>query len=185
LAKIPYIKEAIKNVFQSPVTNKYPHVKPEVPKDYRGKLKFNPDLCVGCGMCMRVCSPSSITKDVKNIEDAQEITLNFDMTSCTFCKMCADFCAKKAIDFTQEYSLIGTADDRSAFMVSGTFVKKLPPKPAPKPVPPAGQTAAAAAPAKPAAPAATAQTAAPAAAPKAAEQPKAPDKKEEAAENNK
>ena len=27
----------------------------------------------------------------------QEVTFTFDMTSCTFCAMCSDFCAKKAI----------------------------------------------------------------------------------------
>jgi formate hydrogenlyase subunit 6/NADH:ubiquinone oxidoreductase subunit I len=134
LAKIPYIKEAVKSFFQSPVTNKYPYVKPEIPKDFRGKIKFHADLCVGCGMCMRVCSPTSITKTVKNVEDAQEITMSFDMGSCTFCKMCADFCGKKAIEFTSEYSLISTADDKSCMLVEGTFIKKLPPKPAPKPV---------------------------------------------------
>lgn len=134
MAKVPYIKEAIKSFFQSPVTNKYPYVKPEIPKDFRGKIKFKPELCVGCGMCIRVCSPNAIVKSVKNVDDTQEITLSFDMGSCTFCKMCADFCAKKAIELTEEYSLIGTAGNKESLMVSGTFVKKLPPKPAPKPV---------------------------------------------------
>lgn len=134
MARIPFIKEAVKSLFKSPVTNKYPYVKPVVPEGYRGKIKFNADLCIGCGLCIRVCSPSCITKSVKTNTDTQEITMNFDMAACTFCKMCADFCPKNAIDFTTEYSLISVSGDRSNLIEEGTFVKKLPPKPAPKPV---------------------------------------------------
>jgi formate hydrogenlyase subunit 6/NADH:ubiquinone oxidoreductase subunit I len=146
LAKIPFIKEAVKSIFKSPVTNMYPYSQPVVPKDYRGKILFNADLCVGCGMCMRVCSPSSITKSVKTNEDTQDITMTFDMSSCTFCGMCADFCGKKAIGFSPEYSMLALSGDKSALIVEGTFTKKLPPKPAPKPVAPAANPAAAAQP---------------------------------------
>jgi formate hydrogenlyase subunit 6/NADH:ubiquinone oxidoreductase subunit I len=137
MTKIPFIKEAIKSLFKSPVTDKYPHTKPEVPEGYRGKIKFNADLCVGCGMCIRVCSAESITKSVKSLADSQEITLRFDLGSCTFCKMCADFCGKKAIEFTPEYSLISVSGDKSNLIVEGSFIKKLPPKPATKTVAPA------------------------------------------------
>jgi formate hydrogenlyase subunit 6/NADH:ubiquinone oxidoreductase subunit I len=141
MAKIPFIKEAVKNLFKSPVTDKYPNVKPVVPEGYRGKIKFNADLCIGCGLCIRVCSPSCITKSVKTNTDTQEITMSFDMASCTFCKMCADFCPKNAIEFTSDYSLISVSGDRSNLIEEGTFVKKLPPKPAPKPVGAASNTA--------------------------------------------
>ena len=134
--KIPFVREAITNFFKSPVTNRYPYSQPVVPKSYRGKIRFNADLCVGCGMCMRVCSPTSITKTIKTVDDTQYITMSFDMSSCTFCGMCADFCGKKAIEFSQEYSMIAISGDKSGLVVEGTFIKKLPPKPAPKPVPP-------------------------------------------------
>jgi formate hydrogenlyase subunit 6/NADH:ubiquinone oxidoreductase subunit I len=129
MARIPYIKEALINIFKAPVTKKYPKVKPMIPQGYRGKIKFNPDLCIACGMCMRVCASQCITKTTKNIDGAQEITLSFDLGSCTFCSMCADFCGKKAIELTQEYSIIATANDKSQLIVEGTFIKKLPPKP--------------------------------------------------------
>ena len=125
--KFPYAKHALKAIFQSPLTDKYPHVKAQVPKNYRGKIKFNPELCVNCGLCMKVCSPSSITKTVKQIDGGQEITMRFDLGSCTFCSLCSDFCGKKAIELTEEYSMVTT--DKSTLFVEGTFVKKLPPKP--------------------------------------------------------
>ena len=127
----PYIKDALKGFFQIPLTDKYPNEKVDIPQNFRGKISFNSELCVGCGMCMRVCSPQSITKEVKTIEGGQEITMNFDLGSCTFCGMCADFCGKKAIELTEEYSMV--SKDKSTLYVSGTFVKKLPPKPPVKP----------------------------------------------------
>jgi formate hydrogenlyase subunit 6/NADH:ubiquinone oxidoreductase subunit I len=85
-------------------------------------------------MCIKVCSPASITKNVKTVGETQEITMSFDMASCTFCGMCADFCGKKAIEFSREYSMIVLSSDKSSLVVEGTFTKKLPPKAAPKPV---------------------------------------------------
>jgi len=49
------------------------------------------------------------------------------MTSCTFCGLCSDFCAKKAITLTDDYMMTGTtAED---FLVVGKVIKKAPPKP--------------------------------------------------------
>jgi len=129
MAKIPYAKEALKNLFKSPVTKKYPQVAADIPEGYRGKIKFDADTCVGCGMCIRVCAAGSIEKKIIQKEGAQEITMTFNMGSCTFCGLCSDFCPKNSIELTKEYSMITGAGE--SIIVSGTFEKKLPPKPDP------------------------------------------------------
>ena len=49
------------------------------------------------------------------------------MTICTFCAMCSDFCAKKAIKLSDDYMIVGTkAED---FLLTKSFIKKAPPKP--------------------------------------------------------
>lgn len=125
-SKVPFFTEAIKNFFKSPVTNKYPAVPVEAPKNYRGKIKFDSALCVGCGMCIRVCSPGAITKTVEKADDGQKITMTFNLGSCTYCGFCADFCGRKAIKLTQDYHLAIT--DKKELIESGVFIKKLPPK---------------------------------------------------------
>lgn len=132
--KIPYIKDAFKNLFKPPVTEKYPFVKIQTPEHFRGKIKYNPDTCLGCGMCIRVCSPGAITKTVENVEGGQKITMHFNLGSCTFCQMCADFCPRKSIELTQEYSMVTT--NKENLFVEGSFIKKLPPRPPVKAVPP-------------------------------------------------
>lgn len=127
--KFPFLGFAIKDLFSKPSTEKYPFVKKEAPEGFRGKIVFHPDRCLACGMCIRVCSPGAITmiKGEKTSE-GEKITMEFNLNSCTFCQMCADFCPKKSIELTREYSMIATNKDD--LVVSGSFIKKLPQKPA-------------------------------------------------------
>lgn len=130
--KFPFIKEAVSSLFKKPSTELYPFVKKEAPAGYRGKIVFDPEKCIACGMCIRVCAPGAITKTSEKVEDGERVTMEFFLGRCTFCQMCADFCPKKAIELTNEYSMVtGNKED---LKVSGTFIKKLPLKP---PVPPA------------------------------------------------
>ncbi len=142
----PYIKEALTQVFGKPSTENFPAVIPEAPDGYRGRIVYHPELCINCGLCLRVCAPQCMTKTAVPLENGdQEITMTFDLGSCTFCSLCADFCTRKAIELTKDYMMI--AEKRDDLIVSGTFIKK-------KPVPKAKPAAAPAAAAKPATPAA-------------------------------
>lgn len=123
---IPYLKEALGNLFKKPVTSSFPETPVETPKNYRGRIDFNADNCIGCGMCIRVCSPGAITKTVKAVEEGQEITMEFDLGSCTFCGMCSDFCPKKTIALTGDSQMVEL--NKENFKVSGSFIKKSPPK---------------------------------------------------------
>ena len=130
--KFPFIKEAVTHAFSKPSTEKYPLVKKEAPKGYRGKIVFHADKCVNCGMCMKVCAPGAISRTIKKLDDGDEITFEFYLGSCTFCQMCADFCPRKSIELTQEYSMV--AQNEEDLKVRGTFIKKAPVKAASNPV---------------------------------------------------
>jgi len=127
--RFPFLTYAIKGLFSKPVTEKYPFVLKEAPEGYRGRIEYDPEKCIGCGMCVRVCSPGAITLTKgEKTEEGEKITLKFQLSSCTFCKLCADFCPKKAIKLTKDYSMAVTnVEDLN---VSGSFIKKLPQKPA-------------------------------------------------------
>jgi len=125
--KFPYLKEAIKSVFRKPSTEIYPKVNKEAPEGYRGKINYYPEKCVNCGMCIRVCAPGCITRTIEKTEEGDKITFNFYQGQCTFCSLCADFCPRGAIELTKNYHLAVT--DEKDLLVSGTFIKKLPPKP--------------------------------------------------------
>lgn len=127
--KAPYIKEAIQNLFKEPLT-KTGNDEKENPDGYRGRIEFNKDVCIGCGLCQRVCSPGAIDKITKSIEGGQEITMRYDLGSCTYCGFCSEICPKKALTLTKESNIVVT--DKKDLIVEGTFIKKLPSKPPPK-----------------------------------------------------
>ena len=127
MAKFPYVREALTQAFTKPSTELYPMVKKAAPANYRGRIKFHPERCINCGLCIRVCSPGAIVRKVEKQEEGDLVTLEFHLDSCTFCQMCADFCAKKSIEMTGDYEMVAT--DPADLIESGTFLKK---KPAPK-----------------------------------------------------
>lgn len=126
MAKIPFLKHAIKHIFMPAETEKRHYKLVDAPESYRGKIKFDENSCIGCGMCIRVCAPEAITKKVEKLDGEEKVTMNFDLGSCTFCKMCEDFCPKKSIKLTKDYSLI--TRDKSNLHEEGSFIKKLPVK---------------------------------------------------------
>lgn len=129
---LPYVGTALLNLFRKPVTEKFPAGEPpKAQPGYRGRIVYHADKCINCGLCERVCAPNCMTRTQRPAPGGEpgdlEITFTFDLTSCTFCGLCADFCAKKAIELTEDYMMVG--DKKEDFLVSGTFIKKAPPKP--------------------------------------------------------
>lgn len=129
---LPYLGSALLNLFRKPATEQFPAGEPpKAQPGYRGRIAYDAAKCVNCGLCEKVCAPNCMTRTQRPAPGGEpgdlEITFTFDLTSCTFCGLCADFCAKKAITLTDDYMMTGTSHED--FLVSGTFIKKAPPKP--------------------------------------------------------
>lgn len=126
MKKIPFLKEIVKNLLSTPITDKKAMECKEGETGYRGRIEFNSETCIGCGLCTRVCASNAIEKTMKKIDEGHEITLSFDMSSCTFCGMCSDFCPKKAISLTRNCVLI--TSKKEDLKLQGSFIKKMPTK---------------------------------------------------------
>ena len=132
MAILPYLGTALTNMFKKPVTEAFPAGEPpKAQPNYRGRIAFDASKCINCGMCERVCAAGCMSRKPAPLPGGepgdQEITFTFDLTSCTFCGLCSDFCAKKAITLTDDYMMTGT--EHEEFVVTGTVIKKAPPKP--------------------------------------------------------
>lgn len=136
--ELPFIKEAIGQLFSKTSCEMYPVVPKDAAPRYRGRIKYDPEKCLGCGMCQRVCAGGAISIGKEELEEGTKITLTFDLGSCTFCSNCADFCPGKCIELTGDYHMIATKEDD--LIVTGTHVK---PKPVKKAAPAAAPAAAA------------------------------------------
>ncbi len=96
------IKQVIQSFFKKPATLLYPYVKEATLKSFRGKMKFYPEKCIGCKMCMRDCPSGAI--NVKKVGEKQ-FEIEIDLGKCIYCGQCADSCLKKAIEVGNEFEL--------------------------------------------------------------------------------
>ncbi|MCX5709231.1 MAG: 4Fe-4S binding protein [Candidatus Omnitrophica bacterium] len=95
-------KQLVSSFFKKPATLNYPAERSGMPEGFRGKLKFTPDKCIGCLMCMRDCPTGAIK--IKKIAEKQ-FECEIDLGKCIYCAQCVDSCPKKALEITQEFEL--------------------------------------------------------------------------------
>lgn len=100
--------ECIKNFFKKPFTRKYPAEKAKTYSNFRGKIKYFSEKCIGCRQCFLNCPASAITFYEKR-------RIDYDMGKCCYCGLCVDVCPVAAIAFTNEFEYAGK--DKKAFIV--------------------------------------------------------------------
>jgi formate hydrogenlyase subunit 6/NADH:ubiquinone oxidoreductase subunit I len=98
---LPFI---LKILAKKPATVLYPFVKVEMPENFRGKLKFEAEKCIGCKLCMRDCPSDAI--HITKVGDKQ-FEAELDLDKCIYCGQCVDTCPKQALCATKEYELAG------------------------------------------------------------------------------
>ncbi len=105
------LRDALSSVLGKPVTVQYLTKSGEtvpVPPNFRGVIRYDRDLCVGCLLCVRICPSGAITA-VENRKVA------FYLGRCLFCGQCAEICPKDAIELSPEFDK--TAHERTELSV--------------------------------------------------------------------
>lgn len=94
--------QAVKSLFKKPATINYPAQKANFPAGFRGKLTFDPSVCVGCKLCMKDC-PSHAIEILPGEEGKFRAVVHLD--KCIYCGQCTDSCRKGALRCTTEFEL--------------------------------------------------------------------------------
>ena len=125
--------ELLKQLFKKPATNVFPFtyypdsiikllekvgkgeakINPpvEIPKNFKGKIVFDRDECIGCKLCIKVCPAEAI----EFIPDKKKIKIHVD--HCIFCSQCNDICPKNCLNMSEEFFLADTDKSSSKLIV--------------------------------------------------------------------
>jgi len=109
------LREIWRNFPRKPATLKYPFERLEPAERFRGKQHFDPNLCVGCGLCARDC-PAKAIEMVTTPEGKKQPV--FHLYRCIFCGVCERICPRNAIKMTKFYEL--AAYDKSELVMKVT-----------------------------------------------------------------
>jgi len=90
-----FLPNIIEAVFNRPATRKYPFEKRAPFTGSRGVLTIDPDVCIYCGICSRVCPSNAITVTMK---DNKSWTLS--PHKCILCALCVEKCPVKCMKMT-------------------------------------------------------------------------------------
>ena len=113
-----------KQLFKKPWTNKFPakyqpsntteylkaveqgkaKINPPVctPENFRGKIKYDREKCIGCKLCIKVCPCEAIEYKEK------EKKIKIYLSRCCFCSQCNDICPVKCLSMSDEFLLADT-----------------------------------------------------------------------------
>jgi formate hydrogenlyase subunit 6/NADH:ubiquinone oxidoreductase subunit I len=85
---------------EGPSTVDFPFAPSEVPSNFRGRVTIEPDLCRGCGVCVRDCPAFALELEK---EGRERFRLIYHPRRCVFCGQCEETCRFGAIWQTNEF----------------------------------------------------------------------------------
>jgi len=115
------LPEVMKHLFKKVATVPYPFRKLTVPPGFRGNPVMDPNLCIGCQMCVRDCPSEAleIKKESERTDEQGKVIKRFSMTfyldRCSHCAQCQEICPKKAIVLNDQFE--EAAFDRGALKI--------------------------------------------------------------------
>ncbi len=101
------LPDVVRTLISSRITVRYPFAPMDLPDSFRGKVTVDPELCRGCGLCVRDCPAIALELEK---ESREKYRLIYHADRCAFCGQCELSCPFDAI--TMSNDLTPPADSR-------------------------------------------------------------------------
>ena len=95
------LPEIGKALLAGPETVKFPFAPAEISEDYRGRITVDPEICRGCGLCVRDCPAAALAL---HREDRETYQLVYYPQRCAYCGQCETSCNFGALTQTSTYT---------------------------------------------------------------------------------
>jgi len=124
------LKHIWENLFNSPMTTKFPKEPVKVPSGFRSRVAYIPENCIMCNMCVINCPANAIS--IKPEPDGKRWTIRYDR--CISCMICVEVCPVEALYNDEEpYRIVedrvGAIETGKVPMVSCPICGKKVPRP--------------------------------------------------------
>lgn len=96
-----FLKVLFRNLLQGPSTDPFPLGDTFTPERVRGRVQVDPNKCVGCGICKRVCAAGAI--DITRKADKSGFTITVWRNSCCLCASCRHYCPTGAMSVNNDW----------------------------------------------------------------------------------
>ncbi|AQS57185.1 MAG: NADH-quinone oxidoreductase subunit NuoI [Novibacillus thermophilus] len=106
----------LKHIPKKKVTHHYPDEPMEMPDRFRGIQHLDPEKCIVCNQCARVCPTDCITLSGRPHPDPGKKgkildTYNINFEICILCDLCTEVCPTEAIVMTNNFELSAYSRD--------------------------------------------------------------------------
>lgn len=93
--------DIVRSLFKKPVTELYPFERRPAPKNFRGKLYWQPEKCSGCQLCVKDC-PSDALELVVLDKVNKRFVMRYHIDRCTFCNQCVKSCRFDCLSLSED-----------------------------------------------------------------------------------
>jgi len=109
------IRDTLKALIHTPVTQLYPAERLDAPDALRGMLHYTPEGCTGCQLCVKDC-PAQAIELITIDRAAKRFVMKYYTDRCTFCGQCVVNCRFDCLTLeSDEWEL--ASDDRTKLTV--------------------------------------------------------------------
>jgi formate hydrogenlyase subunit 6/NADH:ubiquinone oxidoreductase subunit I len=85
------LRDALRALRRRPVTERYPLERRPPAPQRRGLLRWSPEACTGCALCVKDC-PAGAIQLVTLDKAAKRFVVRYDAARCVFCGQCVLSC---------------------------------------------------------------------------------------------